>query len=174
MADGAGGREPRDWYLAQLKPGGLVRATENLARQGVVSFMPRREVTQRRRGRMERIRRPLFPGYLFVRVPPRTLPWRTVNSTFGVSRLIGFGAAGPAQVPEALMAGLFARVGPGDAFVPAPDLRTGEEVRIVAGPFAGLLARIESIAEPERIHALLDIMGRSVRAEVTPADLERL
>lgn len=167
-------RVPRGWYLAQLKAGGHVRATENLHRQGFRTFMPMREVTQRRAGRLETARRALFPGYLFVQATARSRPWQSINSTYGVGRLVAFGRDAPAELPEALMTGLFARVAADDALMPCTDLRVGERVRIVAGPFAAFLARVESIPEKGRIFALLDLMGRTVRAEVSPMQVERL
>lgn len=174
MALDFGLRLARGWYLAQLKPGGHARAIENLRRQGFGTFMPMREVTRRRTDRLHSGRRPLFPGYLFVQASCDSRPWRAINSTFGVGRLVGFGAAGPSELPQALMSGLFARVGPDDALIGCDDFHIGERVRIVSGPFAELLARIEAIPEQGRIFALLDIMGRSVRAELAPSQLERL
>jgi transcriptional antiterminator RfaH len=174
MALDQGPRSPRSWHIAQLKPGGLGRAAENLARQGIATFMPLREVTRRRSGRLERRVRPIFPGYLFLQVPPGARPWRSINATYGVARLVAFAGETPAEVPEALMEGLFARVGPGELLLPPDDFRAGDRVRIVAGPFATLLAEIEAMPEQGRIFALLDIMGRCVRTEVTPAQVERL
>ena len=58
------------WYLVQLKPGGFERARVNLARQGFASFMPMQEVTRKKLNRFTHETRPLFPGYLFVRVSP--------------------------------------------------------------------------------------------------------
>lgn len=171
LAEGA----TRDWYLAQLKPGGLVRATTNLSRQGIASFMPQRLVTRRRAGRLVETERPLFPGYLFVRVAPDAQTWRAINATLGVARLVGFGAAGPAEVPAPLIAGLLARTGPGGRLEAAEaEFRVGERVRIVAGPFADMLARIEAIPERDRIFTLLEMMGREVRTQVAPGHLERL
>jgi transcriptional antiterminator RfaH len=174
MALDAACLEVRNWYLAQLKPGGLARATENLRRQGFHTFMPHRPATRRHGTRLFAARRPLFPGYLFVKVEPGTHPWRTLNATFGVSRMVGFGAEGPRAVPEALVAGLMARTDAGGEWRAADDLAVGAVVRIVAGPFADTLARIDAIPEAGRIHALLEMMGRTVRAEFAPRDLQRL
>lgn len=167
-------RSAQGWFLAQLRPGGLMRATENLRRQGFGTFMPQREVTRRQAGRLQPALRSLFPGYLFVQVSDASRPWRAINATYGVGRLVAPGAAPPAELPEALMAGLFARVGPQDVLAPCADFQVGERVRIIAGPFAALLARIEAIPESGRIFALLDFMGRTVRAELAPAQIERL
>ncbi len=163
------------WFLVQLKAGGHERARSNLERQGFESFMPLRNVTRRRAGKLYAAERPLFPGYLFVRLDPTGRSWRSVNATWGVARLVGFGAAGPAEVPAPLMAGLMARTDANGLLLETGShFRIGERVRVVAGPFADALARIEDIPEQGRIYALLEMMGRDVRAEVSPAHLERI
>ena len=50
----------------------------------------------------------------------------------------------------------------------------GEDVRIIIGPFADLVAKVEAVPEKDRIFVLLDMMGRTVRAQLSGADLERL
>lgn len=164
----------RHWYLIQLKPGGLARATENLGRQGFATFMPHRQETRRHAGRLVSSRRPLFPGYLFVRVEPGMHPWKTINATWGVARLVSFGAGGPREVPGSLIGGLMARTDAAGDWQVADALEIGAAVRIMAGPFADMLARIDSIPENGRIFALLEMMGRTIRAQLAPEDLERL
>lgn len=174
MALDFGRDDTRNWFLAQLKPGGLARARENLARQGFRTFMPERSETRRRSDRLVGVRRPLFPGYLFVQVEPEMRPWRSINATLGVSRLVAFGGERPHEVPAHLIAGLMARTDAGGHWRAAEDLEVGTAVRIISGPFADILARIDAIPETGRIYALLEIMGRTVRAELAPEDLERL
>ena len=54
------------WYAVQCKPNKERTATQQLANQGIRSFLPVREKTRRHARRIERVRVPLFPGYLFV------------------------------------------------------------------------------------------------------------
>lgn len=162
------------WYLAQLKPGGLARARLNLARQEHPTFMPMREVTERRREGLRRAARPLFPGYLFVRITPDRPRWRAINSTYGVSRLVALQGNCPSQVPAPLMAALFGRC---DGETWSPDAETfapGTKVRLVAGPFARSLATIAAVPEAERVYVLMEMMGQQVRTAVPLRDLERV
>lgn len=165
---------PSDWYIARLKAGGLRRAVDNLERQGVSSLCPKRYRTLRRGGRLVTELRPLFPGYLFVQVPEGTASWRSINATYGLAQVICLEAGRPSRVPEDLMRALLAvesdasGVCPGDVFEP------GEKVRVVVGPFADFLAKVESVPEKDRIFVLLDMMGRTIRTELSGGDLERL
>jgi transcriptional antiterminator RfaH len=62
------------------------------------------------------------------------------------------------------------------ATAPTRDMlfEPGEDVRVVVGPFADLVAKVEAAPEKDRIFVLLDMMGRTVRAQLSGADLERL
>lgn len=161
------------WYLAQLKPGGFKTAVTNLARQGYESFMPLREETRRRAGRWDTRLRPLFPGYLFVKVPDDRRQWRTINSTYGVSRLVALDAGRPTQVAPDLVAAMQAQVLEDGKLQPPAEFKVGDKVRVVSGPLVDKLAEIEAIPEQGRIYVLLELMGRYTKAVLAANDVER-
>lgn len=161
------------WYLVQLKPGGFERAVTNLARQGYESFMPLREETRRRAGHWDTRLRPLFPGYLFVKVPDNRQQWRSINATYGVSRLIALEAGRPTQIPPGLVAALQVGCGEDGKQQPPAGLQIGDEVRVVSGPFTDKLAAIESLPERGRIYVLLELMGCYTKAVLSVSDVER-
>jgi len=162
------------WYLAQLRPGGLARAEANLGRQGFFSFMPRLETTRRTCGALRATLRPLFPGYLFVGLRNEEQPWRKINSTYGVARLVTLDGRNPTPVPLSIVEYLRARCASG-IWAPEPDaLRVGTRVRLLGGPFAGTLATIASLPDSDRVIVLFDMMGRGVRASVSRSSLTPL
>ena len=79
------------WFLAQLKPNCAKIADKNLARQGFRTFMPMEEETRQRNGKFVTANKPLFPGYIFVALDVTRGLWRSVNSTYGITRLVSFG-----------------------------------------------------------------------------------
>lgn len=160
------------WYLAQLKPGGLDRAITNLERQGFETFMPRREETHRRAGQWSTRLKPLFSGYLFVKVPADKRHYRSINGTYGVSRLVALEAGRPTRVSAALIDALRNRTSEDGLLQPLADLKAGDRVKVVSGPLLGELAEIEAIPEDGRIYVLLDLMGRCVKTELAAQDLE--
>jgi transcriptional antiterminator RfaH len=164
--------ERLSWYIVRLRPGGLSRAQANLARQDVRTFCPERRRTQRRGGRLVTGLRPLFPGYLFIALAPDTrTSWRSINATYGVAKVVCLEPGRPAQVPQDIVAALKAYCE--DDAAPRTAFRPGEDVRIILGPFADMTARIEAVPDRDRIHVLLEMMGRRVRARLRPSDLER-
>lgn len=164
----------RDWFVVQLKPQGLKRAEENLARQGFDSFCPKRVEASLRAGR--RIERPvpLFPGYLFVAFDPGSRGWTGIHSTRGIARLIVTDIRKPTPLPSSFMAGLMARCDD-QGFLGVPsDLAEGDRIRLLSGPFADTVASIEKLQDGDRIRILMDLMGRQTPISVAMSQVEKL
>lgn len=161
------------WFLAQLKPNGWRVAERNLRRQSFTVFNPVEERTVPRRGRFVTELSPLFPGYLFVQLDPTSAPWRAINSTLGVARLVTFEAHRPRVVPTALVESLMARCDGENRLVPPEELAPGTEVRITTGPFSDFVATVEAIAPDRRIWVMMDVMGRETRVLTNPTALKR-
>ena len=110
----------RHWFLAQLKPNCAHIAERNLGRQGFETFLPMEEETRTRKGKFITASRPMFPGYIFVAFDAARGLWRSVNSTYGITRLVSFGKE-PAPVPHGLVHELRTRCDDSGLFV-ADDL----------------------------------------------------
>lgn len=162
------------WFLAQLKPNGLERATANLTRQGIESFMPVRLVNVRHGRRSVMTKKPLFGGYLFLSVDPSNPCWRAINSTYGISKLVSFGKNDPSPLPTEFIDGLKARCSDDGALIPHDDLKVGEKVRAISGPFAEYIATIETIPSQTRLGILFDFMGQKTRANIAIDQVEKI
>ena len=162
--------DPRNWFVAQLRPNMRLIAERHLTRQGFDSFAPIRIETIRRRNRLKTEARPLFPGYLFVRFDPRVPSWQGINATRGIQRLISDTAHRPTPLPSDFMMGLLSRCDENGLLQTSEALAPGDRVRIFSGPFAGLVADIDNMDQQERLHLLIQVMGRPVRASL-PADI---
>lgn len=155
------------WCAVQCQPHRERAALLHLLNQDFQTFLPFRERTRRHARKIETVRVPYFPGYLFVRLDLTREPWRRINSTFGVVRLVmngEFPAAAPIGVVEALMEAC----GQGSVLSPEPLLSVGDRVRVLLGPFADLLGELDQLSDSGRVRVLLDIMGGR-----TPVQLPR-
>ncbi len=161
------------WFVAQLRPNCETIAKRNLERQGFGLFAPYEELVMRRASAYRTVRKPLFPGYLFVSFDPAGAHWRAINSTMGVSRLVSFRTGEPSNVPDALIANLQGRCDADGKILPPDELAPGEQVRIIQGPFSEFVATVEHLAPQQRIWVLLDVMGKSTRVVLKPGDLAR-
>ena len=160
----------KSWYLAQLKPNGAARATRNLTRQGFETFYPLEDVTRRVSGKFIQKPRPLFPGYLFVALDIQSGPWRSVNSTQGVSRLVSFGRE-PSPVPGGLIDSLRRRCDENGLLKQLDEFQPGETVSVTWGPFADFVGQVEKIAPDKRVFVLMEMMGAKTRVILDPTHL---
>ncbi len=166
--------EPKSlrWLLAQLKPncGGI--AERNLARQGFATFSPLERITQRNGKRLTAVKRPYFPGYLFVGIEAASAPWRAIHSTQGVARLVQFGSE-PTPAPNGLVSELQQACDTEGCIAIHERLVGGDDVRIAAGPFTDFIGQVERLAPNERAWVLLDIMGKATRVSLGRSDLRK-
>ena len=160
------------WYLVQVKPNGYRLAERNLLRQGFQCFQPMARATERRGAQFRPASRPLFPGYLFVAFDPARAPWRKINSTAGVARLLSLGNV-PQEVPKSLVAELRARLDAEGHVILADNVQVGDRVEIQSGPFAGFLGEVARLAPEARAHLLVDLMGRRARVTAQLAELRK-
>lgn len=173
--DSAAGSEARPpWYALQLKPNGLDIAIPNLKRQGYEVLMPRQEVSLRTKRGLRRVRRPLFPGYLFVSAPDTPLNWSGLNSTRGVIRVVMPDGRTPAVLPTGFIAEMRVATDADGTLKVLPDLCPGDRVRLLSGPLTGWLAEVLAADEGARLSLLVEMMGRSVRVALDSKDVEKL
>ena len=159
------------WYLIQFKPNSHRLAERNLHRQGFETFLPMQETTHRKASRFVRDLKPLFPGYMFINVNTELAPWRTINSTIGVSRLISFEEK-PKPLHRQLVSGLMLRCDTSGVLLPTKSLSEGDSVEMLTGPFASFIATVDTIDPEQRIWVLMDFMGQKTRMQVTADQLQ--
>jgi transcriptional antiterminator RfaH len=162
------------WFVVQLKPNSETIAKRNLLQQGIHIFAPFEELTIRKASKLINTCKTLFPGYLFVSFDPEIVRWRTVNSTFGVSRLVSLAEDKPTQVPLDLIVGLMQRCDPSGMLLSPRFLHSGDLVRVTNGPFAQFIGTVEHAGSNERIWILLDILGKDTRVTIRSEDLDLL
>ena len=155
------------WYVVHTQPHGEERALVNLQQQGFGVYLPRYLKRRRHARRVEAVRRPLFPRYLFVRFDRETARWRSINGTFGVAHLVCRGNE-PVPVPDQVIAAIQAYHNDDGLVVldhPA-SFRPGQILEIVDGPLAWHTGLFQRLDENERVVLLLDLLGRQVAATV--------
>ncbi|MDF2116082.1 transcription termination/antitermination NusG family protein [Roseiarcaceae bacterium H3SJ34-1] len=145
-------------------------AEQHLYAQGFRGFLPRFRKTVRHARKLRQVLAPVFPGYMFVIMDVQHDRWRSINGTFGVSKLvtaIDRPVPVPAGIVEALqsssdLVGLVRFDG---------GLVTGQKVRVLSGPFAQAIGALERLDDNGRVRVLLDMMGGKVPAVIDRAAL---
>lgn len=151
------------WYVAYTQANGEGRAALNLQRQGFEAYLPCYSKERRHARRIERISRPLFPRYIFVRFDIDNDQWRSVNGTFGISHLVSHGNM-PLPIPEEIIEDIQRHENKDGLFVMrVPVYQPGQRLEVVEGPLAMHRGRFKRMTDDERVVLLLDLLGRQVR-----------
>jgi transcriptional antiterminator RfaH len=151
------------WYVAQTCRRAEATAAGHLNRQGFPTFIPRFLKRTWHARRVKMVAAPLFPHYLFVSVDIERQRWRSIQSTFGVSRLVCNGDS-PAVVDNAIIENIRQRENE-LGFIQLdqrPCFKPGEKVRVLDGAFTDSFGLYESMTEHERVTILLDLLGQKV------------
>jgi transcription antitermination factor NusG len=151
------------WYAAYVCSNHEKRVAIQLDARAVEHFLPLYVSVRRWKDRRVQLVLPLFPGYVFIRLALRDR--LRVMQIPSVVRLVGFNGlptALPDEEMEILRSGLSERL----RAEPHPFLTVGRQVRITAGPFAGLAGVLKRKKGGLRVVISLDLIQRSVAVDV--------
>jgi transcriptional antiterminator RfaH len=161
------------WYLVHTLPHGERRAQLHLGAQGFRTHFPTIQKTIRHARKLRTVRAPLFPRYIFLVLDLGRDRWLSVWGTFGVSSLYTCEDR-PVPVPEGIVETLIANTDEANLALFTSGLKTGQSVRILSGPFANFVGKLERLDAAGRIRVLLEMMGTAVpvalrRSAICPA-----
>ena len=155
------------WYVAQTHRRDEEKAAWHLRRQEFSVYLPRYLTRRRHARRVDWVKAPLFPRYLFIEMDSEHTQWRCINSTFGVSRLVCNGDR-PAPVPEGIVEDIMAR-SDNRGLVRLDRMRPfsqGQKVQIMFGALTERVGMFECLTDEDRVVLLLDMLGRQVRIKL--------
>lgn len=155
------------WYAVCCKPRQEVVAEENLLRQNFHVYLPRIRIRRHRRGQWIDAVEVLFPRYIFIRIDHLQRDMAPVRYTRGVVDLVRFGGL-PAVVPDEVMDALLHCEDAASGLHPDSRLRlrTGEMIKLVEGPFAGMEAIFAEQVGEKRVIVLLELLGKTNKVQV--------
>jgi transcriptional antiterminator RfaH len=108
----------------------------------------------------------LFPNYIFASLAMAPVAEK-VMYTPGVKFVVRFGDRVP-EIPNAVIDDLRQSLTAMNSEVLTDEPREGQEVEIAVGAFVGTKAQVTCVLPgKERVRVLLDVMGRSVPAELS-------
>lgn len=155
------------WYVVHTRPNGEQAALANLLCQGFRAYLPQHLRQRRHARKLTQVRRPLFPRYLFVRINIERERWRAIQSTIGVSHLVGTGET-PLPVPNGIVEEITAREN-ADGLIEIErerKFRPGDRLQILSGALMDKIGLFAAMDDAERVVLLLDLLGRQVRVKM--------
>jgi transcriptional antiterminator RfaH len=162
------------WYCLQAKyKHEHVAAAHLRGLKGVSVFCPRIRFRRQTRAGLIRATEPLFPGYLFAHFTLAKMH-RAVAYSPGIRGIVRFANRYPTIEPETV-AQLRAHVGEKEIKEMDYEPSRGDNVKVAAGPFAGLEAVVTQILPARaRVRALMDFLGRKLEAELESTKIIRI
>jgi transcription antitermination factor NusG len=157
------------WYAVQTCSRHEKCVAQQLGQRSVEHFLPVYDSVSRWKDRKVRLKLPLFPGYVFVRLA--ILDRLRVLQIPSVVRLVGFGGI-PTALPDKEIEALKNAQACGVRAEPHPFLTAGQRVRIKAGPLSGLVGILLRRKANLRVVLSIDTVQRSVVVDVNRGDLE--
>jgi len=156
-----------NWYAVQTQPNRENLAVAHLERQGFDVWLPCCERIVKHARQIKRVRRPLFPGYLFINFDLEAARWRTINGTIGVKNIVSFGRT-PSVVDSEFITALKASESL-DGFVDTgnDNLKPDQDVEILSGPMAGQIGKLLSLDAGNRVTVLLQMLGHFVHGQIS-------
>ena len=148
-----------NWYALQTHAGTELCVSAQLRNEGILVFLPMQPVRGKRGKAPTAKQRPLFPGYLFCRMSLQSGP--RLYKISGVMRIVGTGKqATPIDDTEIdWIRRLIASPYP---LEPMMSAKTGDIVRVTAGPFAGMSGSLLGAGEKKKFAVSLSLLNRSV------------
>lgn len=173
--NGSGIRSPHEdtsgqWHALYTRSRHEKRVAEQLAEKGVEHLLPLYDVLSQWKDRKKLVRKPLFPGYLFVYILDET-DLAAARHARGVVHVVSNGA-GPVSIPDQQVESIRRMVEASVDVDPWPALKRGQRVRVRAGPLQGVEGYVSRRKGVHRIVVTVDLLGQGVAAEINPEYLE--
>lgn len=169
------------WYVLSIAPGEDIAVDNALAEAKVEHWMVTEKKTAKWRGgrrhqRFCAVVKPIFPGYMFVRLAWGEMAWKLLSGIEGVDGIVG-GAISPAPLRDKEFDKFRARADDDPNFLLALSsaLKAGDAVRIDEGPFAHFAGIVLALSEKtSRAMVEVDIFGRKTPVDLDLAQIEKL
>ena len=176
--------EEKKWYVVNTYSGHENKVKEKLEMRaesmGLQDYIlrvivPEQTVVEEKDGVTKEKVKKMFPGYILVEMVMSDEAWFVVRNTPGVTGFIGSSGKGAKPTPlqpyevETILNNM------GISRIDAPnELKEGDKIKIIDGPFVGMNGTIESIdLENKIVNALVDLFGQETSIEVELKQIDR-
>lgn len=136
-------------------------------------LVPTEQEMRTRQGKKITVSRKIFPGYILIEMILDEQTWYLVKSTSGVT---GFVTSGDKPVPlqEKEVEAILETV-EGTQKKPRVAWQSGEQVRVVSGPFTDFHGTIQEVLpDKEKVRVLISLFGRDTPVEFDFEQVEKI
>ncbi len=151
------------WHALHVRSRCEKAVEERLSARSLDAFLPLYASRRKWADRYKTVPMPLFPGYVFCRLPPAQ--WSLAVATDGVIDFVRFGMR-PEPINAAEIEAIQRAVSSSQAMEPYDGLLNGDEVTLTTGPLRGLTGKIQTVRGNLRMVLSMELLNRSVLVEI--------
>ncbi|AGI27139.1 Transcription antitermination protein NusG [Candidatus Portiera aleyrodidarum] len=128
-------------------------------------IVPSEKKNENLSGKIRKIERKYYPGYILLEMELNDKTWKLVNETKRVVRFIGANVIKPEVIKKKELKKILSNI---KKHIDKNKFNLGERVRVIEGPFTDFTGIVEEInSEKNKLQVSVLIFGRS-----TPVELE--
>lgn len=170
------------WYIVHTYSGHENKVKVNLEKR--IEYMnmgekifrvevPQKTVTQVKGGKKSEKEEKIFPGYVLVEMIMDDDSWYVVRHTAGVTKFVG-SAKRPIAAKDSEIKKIINRTQTQAQKVQL-DIKAGDKVRIISGPFADFVGDITEVyPDKAKLRANVSIFGRETPVELEYKQIQKL
>lgn len=172
----------KKWYVIHTYSGyenkvkaNLEKRVESMGMQDKIFrvLVPVEESVELRNGKKKVVQRKIFPGYVLVEMIVTDDSWYVVRNTPGVTGFVGTGNK-PIPLQESEVKAILKQMGIEEP-KPKIDLAINQNVKVISGPFEGLVGRVVEVNhDKQKIKVLISIFGRETPIELEYNQVEKI
>jgi transcriptional antiterminator NusG len=161
-----------NWYAVQTMPRHEKKVSAELSAKEIHCYLPTTMQTRRWSDRKKAVVEPLFPGYVFVRIPAESPTRISLLRTTGVVGFVGVRGVG-VPIPDSEILAIQTVL---ESEIPIRVqhrfLNVGQRVRIRGGSLDGLEGILQDVKGDQSLVISVELIQRSLAVTVSGYDVE--
>lgn len=176
-------KQERNWFAVHTYSG-YEDAVSRYLKQRVESLsmgdkifniiVPKEQKIKIKNGKRRTVEEKIYPGYVLVDMVLSDDSWYVVRNTPRVTGFVGSDSTTPTPLSKKEIDELMGRMGNIEKKKFTIDLRTGDMVRIIDGPFKDYDAKVDEVDQDRgKVKVLVPIFGRDTTVELDSLQIQK-
>jgi transcriptional antiterminator NusG len=137
-----------NWYVIQTKAGDEEKIKEKVDKlkiENLKTFLPKRKLLLRKKGKFFYALKALYPGYFFVNFKFEPSIVKKLKKIQGLIKILSNKNGIPKQVPPNEMSLIFSLTSENEIILPSEAFFVNDKIKIISGPLLGLEGQITAV-----------------------------
>ena len=137
-------------------------------------IVPKEKKIKIKNGKRRSVEEKIYPGYVLVKMIMTEDTWYVVRNTPRVTRFVGAETTKPESLSESEVEMIMSRMNQDETSFKI-DLKEGELVKIIDGPFKDYDGKVSEIDEDKgKVKVLVQVFGRDTAVELDSLQVQKI